>query len=309
MSLLLIAPNQDMNLLKDSLLAEDPNLDVEIWPQIKNKSRVTFAVSWNHPHNVLGNFPNLQVASSFGAGVDHLLKDKSLPASLKICRIVTDELQQHIADYILSAVLNYRFNIQTYFNQKQKAEWKQWRAIPQDECEIGILGLGKLGKLVGKRLIENGYQVSGWSRSRKEIEGITSYAGNKELNDFLSSVNILICLLPLTPETEGILNLDTFKQLKKPSYLINTGRGSHLVDEDLIYALDSEIVKGACLDVFGEEPLPEKHPFWNRPNIMITPHVAGFIRPEQSAPVIVENYKRALSGQELLNEVDRERGY
>src|SRR5690554_6214209 len=146
MSLLLIAPSQDMHPLKESLLKIDPNLEIEIWPDIKSKERVTFAVSWNHPSNVLGNFPNLKAVSSFGAGVNHVLEDKSLSEQTRICRIVTDDLQDHISDFILAAILNYQFHFNQYLQQMQKGEWKQHRAILKEDAVIGILGLGELGK-------------------------------------------------------------------------------------------------------------------------------------------------------------------
>lgn len=309
MSLLLIAPNQDMEPAREALLRIDPNLDVEIWPNVTHKERVTFAVSWNHPSMVLGNYPNLKAVSSFGAGVNHILEDKGLPQGTRVCRIVTDALQQHMADYILAAILHYRFNLARYIKQSTRAEWRQHQAIQSSSLSVGILGLGSLGRATAEHLARLGYSVRGWSRSRKDIQHVHCFSGKAQLDEFLNAINVLVCLLPLTSETEGILNLNVFKKLSHPAYLINVGRGRHLVDEDLIYALDAGILAGACLDAFEPEPLPENHPFWNREKILLTPHVAGLVHPEKSAPVIVENYKRALSGQELLYEVSRERGY
>jgi glyoxylate/hydroxypyruvate reductase A len=171
------------------------------------------------------------------------------------------------------------------------------------------MGLGELGKPTAKQLAELGYQVSGWSRSAKKIEGVTTFAGTDELNSFLDKVHVLICLLPLTEETKGILNLEIFKQMDDGGWIINAARGEHLVDEDLIYALDSNILQGAWLDVFSDEPLPEKHAFWNRDNIIITPHIASITKPKEVADQIVENYKRALSGMDLNYTVDRTKGY
>jgi glyoxylate/hydroxypyruvate reductase A len=171
------------------------------------------------------------------------------------------------------------------------------------------MGLGEMGSSVATLLVQQGYNVNGWSRSEKEIEGVTSFAGNDQLDDFLGKTKVLVNLLPLTEETEGILDLDIFKKLKKPGYLINVGRGSHLVEEDLIYAFDMNYLEGACLDVFEEEPLPKNHTFWNRDQIMVTPHIAAITPAEEAARVIVENYKRAMSGMELMFEVDREKGY
>lgn len=306
MSLLLIAKNRDMNPWKDALLEVDPNLDVEIWPRIENKERVTFAVSWNHPEKVLPNYPNLKVVSSLGAGVDHIFKDSTLPESVKITRVMIPSLKEQMAEYVLNAIQNYRFNTLKYVDQKREGFWSIHDAIPKSECSVGVMGLGEMGQAVAEFLHVNRYSVAGWSRSKKEIEGVECFS---DLDDFLSKTNILVCLLPLTKETDGILDLDLFKKLKKPAYLINVARGSHLIEEDLIYGLDTGVLEGATLDVFEEEPLPANHLFWNRPKIMITPHIASITDPKEAAKVIVENYKRSLSGMELLYEVDREKGY
>lgn len=308
MSLLLIAKNRDMNPWKEALLEVDHNLDIEIWPRVENKERVTFAVSWNHPDKVLDTYPNLKVVSSLGAGVDHLLTDKTLPKSVAISRVVIDSLKDQIADYVLTAVQNFRHHTSRYVEQKREGFWSTHDSIPKSECTIGVMGLGEMGREIVNLLLVNGYSVSGWSKSKKEIEGISCYVEN-ELDKFLSRVNILVCVLPLTKETDGILDLEVFKKLQSPSFLINVGRGAHLVEEDLIYALDTGALAGACLDVFEREPLPENHIFWNRPNIMITPHIASVTDPKEAAKVIVENYKRSLSGMELLFEVNREKEY
>ncbi|HET8864323.1 MAG TPA: glyoxylate/hydroxypyruvate reductase A [Gracilimonas sp.] len=309
MSLLLIAKKRDFDSLKKALLEKDPNLDVEIWPRVENKERVNFAVCWNHPEKVLGNYPNLRAVSSLGAGVNHLLDDESLSEDIPICRLVTDSLQDQMAEYVLNAIVNYRLQIDDYFENKRKGIWEQKSTIPKKHTPVGIMGLGEMGKSVATLLVKHGYVVSGWSRSKKDIEGVTSFAGKSELNDFLSDTKILVNLLPLTEETEGFLDLDLFKKMKKPGYLINVGRGNHLVEEDLIYAFDMGYLEGACLDVFEEEPLPKNHSFWNRKQIMITPHIAAITPANEAAEVIVENYKRAMSGMELLFEVDREKGY
>ena len=308
MSLLLIAKNRDMNPWKDALLEVDPNLDVEIWPRVENKDRVTFAVSWNHPEKVLPNYPNLKVVSSLGAGVDHILKDSTLPESLKIARVMIPSLKDQMAEYVLNAVQNYRFNTSKYVDQKREGFWSTHDAIPKSDCTVGVMGLGEMGQAVVNSLLVNRYSVVGWSKSKKDIKGIETFSKD-ELDHFLLKTNILVCLLPLTNETNGILDLDLFKKLKKPAYLVNVARGSHLIEEDLIYGLDTGVLVGATLDVFEEEPLPANHLFWNRPKIMITPHIASITDPREAANVIVENYKRSLSGMDLLFEVHRLYGY
>lgn len=308
MSLLLIAKNRDMNPWKEALLKVDVNLDIEIWPRVENKKRVTFAVSWNHPEKILPNYPNLKVVSSLGAGVDHILKDSTLPDSVNICRVMIPSLKVQMAAYVLNAVQNYRFNTAKYIDQKRGGFWSTHGAIPRSNAVVGVMGVGEIGQAVCELLIRNGYTTYGWSKSKKEINGIETFSVN-DLDTFLSKTNILVCLLPLTKETDGILDLDLFKKMKKPAYLINVARGSHLIEEDLIYALDTGVLEGATLDVFEEEPLPANHLFWNRSRIMITPHVAAITDPKEAAHVIVENYKRSLSGMDLLFQVDRQRGY
>lgn len=308
MSLLLIAKNRDMNSLKEALLEIDPNLDVEIWPRVENKERVTFAVSWNHPEKVLQNYPNLRAVSSLGAGVNHLLSDEAISEDISLTRIVIPSLKDQMAEYVLNAVQNYRLHTARYVDQKREGFWSKHEPIPKSDCTVGVMGLGEIGVEVSKRLLVNGFEVVGYSRSKKLIDDVETYLGD-ELDEFLSKTNVLVCLLPLTKETNGILDLDIFKKMKKPSYLINVARGAHLVEEDLVYALDTGALNGATLDVFEEEPLPSNHLFWNRPKIMITPHVASITDPKEAAGLIVENYKRSLSGMELLFEVDREKGY
>lgn len=308
MSLLLIAPDRDLNILADELRNLDKNLDVEVWPKVQHKDRVTFAVAWNHPKNVLGNYPNLHAISSLGAGVNHLLNDESIPHETKLARLITPSLKNEMAEYVLEAVLSYRLNTAKYVDQKREAYWDKHTIVPKDDSVVGIMGLGEMGKTTADLLVKNGYTVNAWSRSKKNIEGVDSFTEN-ELDQFLNSTNILVCLLPLTDKTRDILDLELFKKLKKPSYLINVGRGQHLVEEDLIYGIDTGVLSGACLDVFEEEPLPGNHLFWNRPKIMITPHVAAVTDSKEAAVQILENYKRSLSGIELENSVERKKGY
>lgn len=308
MSLLLIAPNRDLKQLSEELQNIDPNLEIDIWPKVKNKDRITFAVAWSHPKNVLGNYPNLKAVSSLGAGVNHLLNDESLSEEIKFARLITSSLKSEMAEYLLQAVLAYRQHTTRYTDQKREAFWDKHKLIPKEDSVIGILGLGEMGLSIADLLILNGYKVNGWSRSKKDVEGITSFTEN-ELSDFLNSSNILICALPLTDKTHSILDLELFKKLKEPRYLINVGRGQHLIEEDLIYAIDTGVLAGAWLDVFEEEPLPSNHLFWNRPKIMITPHIAAITDPKEAAEQIIENYKRSLSGMEMVNSVEKEKGY
>lgn len=294
---------------KNALLAVDSNLDVEVWPNVKNDQRVQFAVTWHQPNHVLERYPNLKAISSLGAGVNHILEDETAPQSIPLCRVVSPSLTQQMKEYIFAAVLNYQRNMFTYYRQKQQGKWQEHRHRSSGDIRIGVMGLGALGKPIAKALADFGYSVTGWSRSPKDMEGVQTFAGADELNDFLNRTKVLVCLLPLTEATRGILDLDLFKKMQRPGYLVNVARGDHLIEEDLIYAIDKNWLTGACLDVFGEEPLPGKHPFWNRENIMITPHISSITQPDEVAEQIVDNYKRVLSGMKPNHQVDRLRGY
>lgn len=308
MSLLLVSKYRDLKPYKEALLNLDSNLDIDIWPGVKNPERVQFAVAWRHPSNLFEKFPNLKVISSLGAGVDHLLSDKTIPEHVQFTRIVAPSLSGQLADYVLTAVLNILRKSDQYLDQQRRAIWKPLETISKKEITVGVMGLGAIGRETAVRLRDNGFSVTGWAKSEKSIDGITCYSKN-QFGAFAAHTNIAICLLPLTAETEEILNLELFKSLKKPSYIINVARGNHLVEEDLIYALDTDLISHATLDVFSDEPLPESHPFWGRKKITITPHIASVTDPRESAELILENYKRMLSGMDLLHKVDRKEGY
>lgn len=305
MSILLVAENRNLEPFREALLNIDKNLDVEIWPNVEKKERVQFAIAWNQPKNVFDSYPNLKVISSLGAGVDHLLNDSTIPDYITFTKITEQSLITQMIDYVYASVLSIILRLDTYRNSKK---WSPEPKFTRDNLNLGVMGLGNIGKEVAVYLADQRFSVFGLSHSKKNLSGVQTFEPD-QMDDFLSNIHILVNLLPLTKETEGILNLDLFKKLDNPSFLINVARGDHLVDEDLIYALDTNSIEAAYLDVFSEEPLPESHPFWNRKNIYITPHVAGGSDPDNVAAEITNNYKRLLSGMELQNVVDREKGY
>ncbi|TVR15171.1 MAG: glyoxylate/hydroxypyruvate reductase A [Balneolaceae bacterium] len=308
MSLLIVSPDRNAKPFADAIRKIDANIDIEVWPAVEKPERVQFAVAWNHPKHLFDKFPNLRVISSMGAGVDHLMSDDTIPSGITFTRLVGPSLSGQMCDFVLTSVLNIIRNTEIYYQQQKRGEWKTHQPLQKRDITVGVLGLGALGGSVAGRLIENGFSVNGWAASKKEIDGVNTFSG-EELGDFLAATNIVVCLLPLTEKTDGILDLALFKKLKQPAYVINAARGAHLVDEDLIYALDMGIISHATLDVFNEEPLPGSHPFWGREKITITPHIASLTDPDEIAELLVENYKRLLSGMPLLYEVDRKKGY
>ncbi len=308
MSILLISRTRNMEPYRDALLNLDSNLDVEVWPEVKSKDRVSFAVAWKQPKNQFSVYPNLKVISSLGAGADHLLKDDSIPQHVALTRVVAPTLTDQMCDYVLLSVLALIRHFHDYNKQQVWADWKPHTDYKKEDIMVGVMGLGQIGRKTAEHLTKNGFNVSGWSNSKKSIPNVITYSKH-QLESFLAATNILVCLLPLTEETEDILNLSLFKKLGKPAFLINAARGSHLVEEDLIYALDMGLLDYVTLDVFQKEPLPESHPFWSRDNITITPHVASVTQPEEVAEIILENYKRMRSNLDLLYRVDRYKGY
>jgi len=308
MALLLIRNNKVYKPWIEALQKADPNLEVVTPETVKDKRAVTMAVTWKAPKGSFDDYPNLKVIGSMGAGVDHLFEDPSLPKGVTLTRVVDEKLASDMREFVLSLCLSHIKNLPLYRNLQNQSQWQptQYKRVP--DVQVGILGLGTLGQAVGKMLNSVGFKVSGWSHSRKDIAGIKSYS-HDELDSFLEEAEILVCLLPLTEDTEGILNTTLFDKLPKRAYLINVARGGHLINEDLIKALDSGKLSGAALDVFHTEPLPEDHKFWDRKDILITPHVASMSNAASVAPQIAENYRRMEKGEELKNTVSQHKGY
>ena len=300
---------RDHAIWQEPLRREIPDLDFRDWKAIEDKASVTFALCWKPPPGLLLQYPNLRAVSSMGAGVEHLLGPDQVPAHVPIVRVVDDTMTAEMSEYIVLHVLR-QHRQQPLFAERQregKWDWRFNRAT--SEVTVGILGLGELGQDAAAKLGPIGFKVRGWSQGRKRIDGVESFAGLAELPAFLSACDFLVCLLPLTAATENILNAKLFAQLPAGAHLVNVARGAHMVEADLVTALDAGQLASATLDVFREEPLPAGHPFWTHPKITVTPHISAVTRPEHVAPQIAENYRRALAGQPLLNLVDRTRGY
>jgi glyoxylate/hydroxypyruvate reductase A len=237
-----------------------------------------------------------------------MLRDPTLP-NLPLCRMVDPGLTSSMSEYVLAQVLKYHRTLDVYACQQRRGEWRLTLARPAAACQVGVMGLGVLGTHAAGVLAWHGFAVRGWSRSRKRIDDVTTFAGREELDAFLADLDILICLLPLTVETEGILDAGLFARLPVGARLINVARGGHLVEPDLMAALDAGQLAHATLDVMREEPLPPDHPFWRHPSIDITPHAASYSLPETGVETVLENIARLEAGRPLLHTVDRQRGY
>jgi glyoxylate/hydroxypyruvate reductase A len=284
-------------------------IDIRIWPELGNPAEIDYALVWRPEPGLLASLPNLKLILSLGAGVDHILCDPQLPRHVPIVRLVDPYLTDAMSEYVALQVLRLHRQDFDYYAQQKAAIWRELPQKNAKERPVGILGFGEIGQRAGRTLAGLGFPVAGWSRTEKTIAGFATYAGNTGLMRILAETEILVCLLPLTVETEGILCARTFAALPAGAGLVNAGRGSHLVEEDLIPALDSGELSAAVLDVFRDEPLPSDHRFWCHPRILVTPHIAGITNPATAAPVILDSIRCFEEGLPLLSQVDPARGY
>jgi glyoxylate/hydroxypyruvate reductase A len=294
---------------RNALLALQPDLDIRAWPEIGNHQEIDFALVWKHPIGALTEFPHLKAIASLGAGVDHVMVDPHLKQSVPIVRVVDPYMANDIVQYVTAITLHYMRRMDHWAALQKQKKWLKEPPFTLADKTIGIMGLGFLGGKAAHIFKELGLKVAGWRSSPKQMKDMKTYAGETGFAEFLSQSQVLICMLPLTKSTRHILNQHTFAQLPKGAYLINVGRGQHLVEEDLLAALDSQQLSGACLDVFSHEPLPADHPFWTHPQIRVTPHIASVTNAATAAPQVLENYQRLLAGLPLLNLVDIDKGY
>lgn len=308
MTILYAADPEDAEGWIGSIRALDPQLDFATWPDWGDPDAIDFIIVGGRMPGDLSIFRHAKAIQSTWAGVNHLLKGK-FPPGVPIARMVDQGLSANMVEYLVYWVLDALRQGRELRAAQREAKWLDLPLRWARNFPVGILGLGTLGAATGAKLTELGFPVRGWSRTAKSVAGVESFHGADQLHDFLAPLKLLICLLPLTPETEGVLDARLFAGLPDGAILVNAGRGGHTNEADLIAALDSGKLSHAVLDVFREEPLPLDHVFWRRKDIVITPHVASITRAGTGAADILENYRRALAGKPLLNPVDPQRGY
>lgn len=267
-----------------------------------------YLAAWLPPADAMGTFPNLEVLFSVGAGVDQF-DFASLPPGLPVVRMIEDGIIGGMVEYVTASVLALHRDFPRYRELQGAQRWEPIRVHPASARRVGVMGLGVLGRAVLAQLARFGFALSGWSRSPHRIEGVECHAGRDALPEFLARCDILVCLLPLTPDTRGILDRRLFAALPRGAGIVNVARGPHLVAEDLLAALDSGQVSAAMLDVADPEPLPPGHPFWSRPRIWLTPHVASMTQPETAVEAVIANLRRHARGEPLHGLVDRRSGY
>jgi len=270
--------------------------------EVTDKTKVEIAVCWKAPKKMFHDFPNLKFIQSMGAGVDHIFEGSNDVEGAKIARIVDPQLSEDMFEFILSVVLNDLKNLNKYREQQKNNFWKELKYRSFREVNVGILGLGVIGRLVAEKMASLGFNVLGWSSSPKEIKDVECFNGSE-------AFDYLINILPLTDITRGFFNKDLFSKCKQGAYFINVGRGPHVVDQDLLDALDNEHLSGAALDVFHEEPLSGDHPFWQHQKIMVTPHIASITNIKTAQQQIFQNIRMFKESGAVMNEVFRDRQY
>lgn len=303
----IIAPEAEVVKWSKAFKETAPHINLQNGLSLSDPEKVDVLLLWNHPKGALQPFTNVKLYYSLGAGVDHLLKDEGLNSEVPICRIVDPLLSFSMSNYIVFAVLYHQRKWDKYSGHKHQKIWDHDSAS-EEEIKIGVLGLGTLGQDAAKKLAHLGFEVSGYSPSPKQIEGITTYSGN-QLDAFLKSCNVLVCTVPYTPQTHQLLSMSLFEKLHHPSFLINVARGKVQNEQDIIKALELGYLSGAFLDVFETEPLPKESPLWTHPLVQITPHIASITNPNAGVKQIVENSVRLQKSENLLHLVNLNKGY
>jgi len=310
MAILLSTKAHTMQDWKAALLAVDPSLEIRLFPDAGDPAEIEAAVVWTaHDMMELRRYPNLKLIVSMGAGVDHLLRAPGPPPGIPVARLKDVLLTSAMAEWVLLNVLRFHRQDPEYRALQQRKEWLELSAPSTSERRIGILGIGELGSASARLLTSIGFPVMGWSRSAKTLPGVQTCHGADGLMAMAAKTDILICLLPLTPETRGVLNAKLLSALPRGAYVINGARGGHMVAQDMLTALDSGHIAGAALDVFEPEPLPPESPFWSHPKVFLTPHAASITIPSSVAPQVVENIQNMRAGRPLINLVDFSLGY
>ncbi|MEE9365047.1 MAG: glyoxylate/hydroxypyruvate reductase A [Cellulophaga sp.] len=309
MSIVIIRQDNKIPNWLDAIKTYASELRVYDYTKPHPKEEITTVLVWKQPQGVFLDYPNLKCIASMGAGVDFIFDDKSLPENVVITRVVDPMLAEDMSEFVASLIFNHLKRLNNYKIEQQNGNWNPIAYQRIRDISIGIMGMGKLGTHTASYLEQLNFKVSGWANSPKKIDGIKSYTGKEELSSFLKNTSVLICLLPLTKDTFGIINKNLLSELPKGAFVINVARGGHVIDEELLEMISNGHISGASLDVFDNEPLAKEHPFWNTPEIHITPHIASVSNASSVIPQIVDNYRRLENGKTMLNTVSSAKGY
>ncbi len=286
-----------------------PEAEVVTWQPDGEPVNADYAVVWRPPAELFARERHLKAIFNLGAGVDGLMSLPELPADLTVVRLEDAGMSVQMAEHVLHQLLEISRDMPVYRAQQSQHQWQLHRPIKRSEWPVGIMGMGQIGSRVASTLASLDYPVNGWARSEHSLAGVTTFAGPDGLTPFLQASRVLVNTLPLTDATRDLINYDVLSQLQPDSVVINVGRGEHLVEQDLLKALDEGRVARASLDVFRQEPLPAEHPFWQHPNIIVTPHMSARSLRESTLEQITAKIRAHAQGQAITGVVDRSRGY
>jgi glyoxylate/hydroxypyruvate reductase A len=288
--------------------SELPDVSIEVWSE-ELPPGADYAVVWSPNPKLFETQKSLRAVFNLGAGVDALMRIANLPSDLPVVRLGDAGMSVQMAEYVCQAVTRFARGLPAHEREMREGRWNQRMPRRRSEFPVGVMGLGAIGERVARALVNFEYPVRGWSRTRREIEGVQGFAGPAQFDDFLKATRVLVCALPLTPETTGILSRANLEKLLPDGYLINVGRGAHLVEKDLMALLDEGRLAGATLDVFQTEPLPAEHAIRRYPGITLTPHVSAVTILEDSVAQIAGKIMKLEHGETIEGVVDRRRGY
>ena len=298
----------DADMWRDRLASYLP--DYEILDLLSDAGRqADVALVWAPPANALVDMPNLKGIVLQGQGVDHMMGDPTVPRDVPLVRLVDPDMSNALSHWAILNALDFWRDGAHYRAAQTRHEWHPIAQRSMAGATVGVLGVGAIGTVIAQRFAALGFDVRGWARTPKQIDGVTVYAGAARLADFAAGLHVSVCVLPLTPETRGIMNAEYFDQLADGAIVINGGRGPQIIDEDLLVALDSGKLGGAALDVFAVEPLPADHPYWAHPKVRIWPHVAAQTNPDSAAQQVSAAFDAMMEGREPANRVEWARGY
>jgi glyoxylate/hydroxypyruvate reductase A len=297
----------------DGLRAALPQAEIVEWApgglrDAAGRGLADYAVVWAPPQQLLDEQPQMKALFNIGAGVDAVLK-LDLPPAMQLVRLDDAGMSVQMAEFVTHAVIRHFRELDAYQDDIAQGKWSYRKPPVRADFPVGVMGLGVLGERVAQALRTFDFPVLGWSRTAKRINGVTCYAGESQFDEFLAATRVLVCLLPLTPDTRDVMNRRALSLLKPGGYVINVARGAHLVDNDLLELIDSGHLAGAALDVFREEPLPATHPFWRHPRITVTPHTSARTLRDEAVAQIAGKMLAMARGEPVAGVVDRKRGY
>jgi glyoxylate/hydroxypyruvate reductase A len=309
MAILFYSQIDDPEPWRQAFARDLPRMPFRVWPEVGDPGEIVYALVWKPPSGLLKSLPNLKSILALGAGVDAMLRDPELPRTVPLVRLVDAGLAPQMTEYALYGVLHFHRQMHRYAQFQKVSQWSPMLPVAAARRTVGVMGLGVLGRDFLQKLAPLGFRMLGFSRTPRELRGVTTFHGEKGLQPFLARTEILVNFLPLTAETERIINATTLHWLPRGACVVNLARGGHVDEAALLAALDERHIDGALLDVFEEEPLPASHPLWQHPKVFVTPHIAAQAVAELAVSQVIENIRRIERGDEPLGRVQLERGY